>query len=648
MIELRKVTKIYRMGKVELVALRNISFPIEDGEFLAIMGPSGSGKSTLLNILGLLDVPTEGEYLIDGQLVSELSETQLAQIRNAKVGFVFQNYNLLPRLTALANVELPLIYSGNYQRRREKALNALAAVNLRERANHRPIELSGGEQQRVAIARALVNEPSIILADEPTGNLDSKSGEEIMKILAELNQKNGITIVTVTHDNYVASYAQRIIRLKDGEIVEDKRNGRRGEMGRKLPHERKVKKRRLNGAEVAESVRMAIASILVNKLRSFLTMLGIIVGVAAVITMIAIGQGAGAQISKRIKEMGSNLVTVNQFRRLVGSGSFTPLSFADASAIMEKCPSARRVSASFRRNAPVVYGNMNANTEINCVTPNFFEVRNFPVASGLFFSEEDNRLMRRVCVLGKTVVKKLFGEEDPIGEYVKIRRQPFQVIGVMSEKGSSGFRDEDDVIFIPLRTGQKRLFGLERDQVSEISIEAKSEKLVDSLIKEVTGLLRERHKIRSGQEDDFNVRSQAEILSTVQETSRTFTILLAGIAIVSLIVGGIGIMNIMFVSVTERTREIGIRKAIGAQPIDILGQFLIEAVIISLCGGIIGIILGIGASRLTSQLANWATVITPTSVFLAFFFAFAVGFFFGVYPAAKASRLNPIEALRYE
>jgi len=650
MIELRNITKIYQMGKVRFAALKNISFQVEDGEFIAIMGPSGSGKSTLLNILGCLDVPTKGEYLIDGVKVSEFNDSQLAQIRNRKIGFVFQNYNLLPRLTALSNVLLPLIYSGNHKKRKETALNALRAVNLVHRADHRPSELSGGEQQRVAIARALSNEPAIILADEPTGNLDSKAGKEIMTILTELNKK-GITIIMVTHDNTVAASARRIIRLKDGEIIEDQKTSDQlpaSEPGIASSTRQEKKGRKFSIVEVKENITMAVSSIFANKLRSFLTMLGIIVGVAAVITMIALGQGASNQITQRIKQMGANLVMVNQFRRMVGGGSFTPLSYADARAIAEECPSVARVDASFRRNAQVVFGNLNVNTEINGVTPNFPMIRNFPVERGSFFTEEDNKLMRRVCVLGKTVVKKLFGETDPIGQYLKIRRTVFQVIGIMSEKGSSGFRDEDDVIFVPLRTAQKRLFGLDRDQVSEINVEAKSEKLVDKATTEVTNLLRARHKIRPGQEDDFNVRSQAEILSTVQETSKTFTLLLAGIAIVSLIVGGIGIMNIMFVSVTERTREIGIRKAIGAQRIDILGQFLIEAVILSLSGGIIGIILGIGASKLTSQFAGWSTVITPGSIFLSFLFAFTVGFFFGVYPARKASLLNPIDALRYE
>ncbi len=647
MIELRNVSKIYRMGNLDLVALRDVSFRVDDGEFIAIMGPSGSGKSTLLNILGCLDVPTKGEYLIDGLKVSEFSDSQLAAIRNEKIGFVFQNYNLLPRLTALANVELPLIYAGIQGRRKEMALNAIRAVGLEERAHHHPSELSGGEQQRVAIARALANSPSIILADEPTGNLDSKSGGEIMSILTLLNQR-GITIIMVTHDRTVAAYAKRIIRLKDGEIIEDQKVSSQSACGVSLmPAHKEKKGRKFTMAEVKESINMALSSIFANKLRSFLTMLGIIVGVAAVITMIAIGQGVSAQVTQRIKQMGANLVMVNQFRRMVGSGSVTPLSYADAKAIAKECPSVVRVDATYRRNAQVVYSNMNVNTEINGATSNYPLIRNFPVERGSFFTEEDNKLMRRVAVLGKTVVEKLFGEQDPIGQYIKIRRNIFQVIGVMSRKGSSGFRDEDNVVFVPLRTAQKRLFGLERDQVSEINVEAK-EGLIDQAITEIRNLLRERHKIREGEEEDFNLRSQAEILSTVQETSRTFTLLLAGIAIVSLIVGGIGIMNIMFVSVTERTREIGIRKAIGAQRIDILAQFLIEAIIISLCGGIIGIILGFGASKLTSHFAGWATVVTPGSILLSFSFASAVGFFFGVYPARKASLLNPIEALRYE
>jgi macrolide transport system ATP-binding/permease protein len=652
MIELRNCNKTYKMGEIYVPALKDASLKIEDGEFIAVMGPSGSGKSTLLNVLGCLDVLTSGQYLIDGIDISEFSDSQLAQIRNEKIGFIFQSYNLLSRLNALSNVELALIYSGDHNDRRKKAINSLRMVNLEERAKHRPKELSGGEQQRVAIARALANEPSIILADEPTGNLDSKSGKEIMSILTELHNK-GITIIMVTHDNSVAASAQRIIRLKDGEIIEDQRKIEiEGRTQNKSLTQNIKKKRRFTIAEIRESAIMSVSSIFSNKLRSFLTMLGIIVGVAAVIAMIAIGQGASVQITQRIKQMGANLLMVRPGAAEFGgvrsaAGSRTSLTYDDAQAIASDAQFVDKVDANFSRNGQVVYGNKNTNTTINGVTSNFREVRNFPVDRGTFITEDDNIFMRRVAVLGKTVVTNLFGNEDPIGQYIKINRIIFQVIGVMSTKGSTGgFRDEDDVIFIPLKTAQKRLFGV--DYVSTINIEAKSQDVMDKATSEITDLLRDKHNIRQGQDDDFNIRSQAEILTTVQDTSKTFTILLASIAIISLLVGGIGIMNIMFVSVTERTREIGIRKAIGAQKWDILGQFLIESVIVSLSGGLIGIVIGILASKLTSQFAGWPTVITPVAVVLSFSFAVIVGLTFGFYPARKAALLNPIDALRYE
>jgi len=651
MIELKNCNKIYRLGEIDVAALKNASLKIEDGEFVAIMGPSGSGKSTLLNVIGCLDILTSGQYLIDGTDISQFSDSQLAQLRNEKLGFVFQSYNLLPRLNAVSNVELALIYSGDHNDRRVKAFNSLKLVNLEARAKHRPKELSGGEQQRVAIARALANEPSIILADEPTGNLDSKSGQEIMSILTELHKK-GITIIMVTHDNSVASYAHRIIRLKDGEIVEDQKTSEHIDTENISVRVNNKKKRKFTVAEMKESVVMAVSSILSNKLRSFLTMLGIIVGVGAVITMIAIGQGASAQITTRISQMGANLLQIRPGSFQQGgirsaAGSRTSLKYEDALAIASQTQYVNKVDADFSRNGQVVYGAQNTNTQINGVTPNFPGIRNFPVGTGAFITDDDNRFMRRVAVLGQTVVTNLFGNANPIGEYIKINRNIFQVIGVMSNKGSGGgFRDENDVIFVPLITAQKRLFGV--DYVSTINVEAKSQAVMDKASTEITNLLRERHKIRNPEDDDFNIMSQSDILSTVKETSKTFTILLAGIAIVSLLVGGIGIMNIMFVSVTERTREIGIRKAIGAQKWDILGQFLIESVIVALSGGLIGIVFGLLASKLTSQFAHWSTVITPGSVLLSFFFAFAVGLFFGFYPARKAAMLNPIDALRYE
>ncbi len=651
MIEIRELSKTYLMGRIEVPALKAVSLKIEDGEFVAIMGPSGSGKSTLMNILGCLDVPTSGRYLLDGVEVSNFSSGELADIRNEKLGFVFQTFNLLPRLSAVSNVELPLIYSGRQKNRRERALEAIRKVNLSERASHRPRELSGGQQQRVAIARALVNNPATILADEPTGNLDSKSGAEIMSILSDLNER-GITLIMVTHDEEIASYANRIIRLKDGEVVEDTRT--KGKNRDEMVHEEAIKAKETRPpfslGEVKQSLFMALAAISSNKLRSFLTMLGIIVGVACVIAMISMGQGASVDITQRISEMGTNLLMVypgaaQRGPPRAGMG-ITSLTVEDAEAISEYCNSVRRMDASFSKNAQVVYGNRNTNTSINGVTENFLEVMNFSMESGVFFSEDDNKYMRRVAVLGKTVADELFEGEDPLGEYIKIKRGNFQIIGVMEEKGSSGWRDQDDVVVIPLKTAQKRLFGA--DYVSQINVEVRTEDEMERTTEEITALLRERHRIRDGEEDDFNVRSQTEILSMVQETSKTFTMLLAGIAIVSLVVGGIGIMNIMFVSVTERTREIGIRKAIGARERDILSQFLIEAIIMSLSGGIIGIVTGILAGKVISLLGDWPTVVTTGSIVLSFCFACAIGLFFGFYPAHKAAKLNPIDALRYE
>ena len=651
MIGIRNLSKTYLMGKIEVRALKGISLKIEDGEFVAIMGPSGSGKSTLMYILGCLDVPTNGEYLLDGVEISQFSDSELADMRNEKLGFVFQTFNLLPRLTALNNVELPLIYSGIQNNRRELAVEAIRSVALEDRASHRPRELSGGQQQRVAIARALINDPSIILADEPTGNLDSKSGEEIISILTNLNEK-GITLIIVTHDEEIASHAKRIIRLKDGKLVEDKRT--QTAVADETSHYKRSEKHQGRAAfsfgEIKENLVMALAAIFSNKLRSFLTMLGIIVGVGCVIAMISMGQGAGAQITQRISQMGTNLLMVYPGSGQRGApragGSITSLTSEDAQAIAENCQSVNKIDASFSRNSQVVYRNKNTNTSVKGVTPNFPEMMNFPVAEGTFFTTEDNKYIRRVALLGKTVAQELFGGEDPIGEYIKVKRGSFQVIGIMSEKGSSGWRDEDNIVLIPLKTAQKRLFGV--DYVSQINVEVKSQDEMGKTTSEITSLLRKRHRIREGDENDFNVRSQTEILSMVQESTKTFTLLLAGIAIVSLIVGGIGIMNIMFVSVTERTREIGIRKAIGARERDILTQFLIEAIIMSLSGGMIGIVIGILAGKTISQFGNWPTVITMGSILLSFSFAVAIGLFFGFYPARKAARLNPIDALRYE
>ncbi|PLX20164.1 MAG: MacB family efflux pump subunit [Candidatus Muiribacterium halophilum] len=646
MIRIENVSKIYKMGDLELAALDNVSLEIKAGEFVAIMGPSGSGKSTLMNMIGFLDEPTSGNYIIDGKDTSGLSATELAGLRNNRIGFVFQSFNLLSDMSARDNVELPLIYSNN-KNRKEKAEASLKRVGLGKRVHHKPKELSGGQQQRVAIARALVNDPSIIMADEPTGALDTQTGEEIMQLLVDLN-KSGITVIVVTHDPEVAQYASRVIMLRDGKIEKDDRNYDTNESGSFKKDDFK-KSNFLNFAEIFESLSMAFKSIISNKMRSFLTTLGIIIGVASVIAMTSIGTGASKQITDRISNMGANLLMIQpgqSNRTGVVSTSFAPLTYEDGQAVAEESNYVEAVDAQMSKRFIVIYKDKNYRTEVMGTTTSFLKVMNFNIDYGRFFTEDENIAKRRVAVIGNTILTELFEGKDPIGEYIKINNSQYQVIGVLEEKGGSGWRDQDDVIVVPLFTAQTRLIG--KDVISNLNVTITSNDIAEKAEAEITGILRKRHGLRDGDLDDFRIRSQAEILDTVSETTQSFTFLLAGIAVVSLVVGGIGIMNIMLVSVAERTREIGIRKAIGARGVDILTQFLIEAILVSVSGGILGIGFGYSIGRVVSHFAGWPTIVTMQSVLVSFFFSMAVGLFFGFYPARKASKMNPIDALRYE
>ena len=660
MIIIENIHKSYQMGNYKVQAINGMSLQIQKGEFVAIMGPSGSGKSTLMHILGCLDKPDNGKYLFNNIDINEMNDNQLAYIRNKYIGFVFQNFSLLSRVNAFKNVELPMIY-GNVAERKDRINNILNSVNLSTRVNHNPNELSGGQQQRVAIARALVNNPHILLADEPTGNLDTQSGKEIMEIIKDLNQK-GLTIALVTHDHNISTYAKRIIHVSDGKIESDeiRKNIMVANMqgvnsnDDKLKLKRKPKENIFNFTEILDSVKMAVSGLLINKLRSFLAMLGVIIGVSAVIAMISIGQGASKDITSRIESMGSNVLTLFPARaRGPGSrvssamGGSVSLKLEDAAAIKKEVESVKNVAPVANKNAQVVYGSKNTNTSIYGTHPEFLEVRNFKVAEGEFFSAKEINSRLKIAVLGKTVVEALFEEdEDPIGKNIKIDRLRFKVIGVLAEKGAGGWRDEDDKIIIPLSTAQKRLFG--NDKLNSIYIQVKEEKLMNFALEEVTSLLRKRHKLREGEEDDFMIRSQAELLEAVKSTSRTFSMLLAGIASVSLLVGGIGIMNIMLVSVTERTREIGVRKAIGAKYRDILTQFMVEAIVICVIGGLFGIITGIFSSKIMSMIGKWSTLISLLSIIISFSFALTIGLIFGLYPAMNAAKMNPIDALRYE
>lgn len=653
MIELKNISRTYPMGQEGVQALRDVSLTITEGEFIAIMGPSGSGKSTLLHVLGFLDKPDSGAYLLGGKDISRMEGDELSVIRNRVAGFVFQQFHLLRRNTALENVELPLIYAGK-RADRPRALDRIRDVGLAARASHKPNELSGGEQQRIAIARALVNDPPIIFADEPTGNLDTKSEEEIIRILKELNQK-GKTIIMVTHEREVAEHAQRIIYMRDGKILTDEKK-QPGSAQDKISTQSffneifSEKNRMVKGADWQDHLREALRSIFSNKLRSALSMLGILIGVAAVIAMLALGEGAKESISKRLASLGSNLLTVrpgsSQMRGVsMEAGTSTRFTIQDAEAFA-KLPEIAKASPSVRGRAQAVYADKNWNTQIQGVGVDYEAMRAAQPTLGRFFTEEELRSRERVALLGTTTARELYGTNNPLGTSLKINKIYFKVIGVLPEKGSSGFNDDDDVVVIPVTTAMYRLLG--KQYVDSIDVEVKDPSLMAGAEESIRKSVIKRQRLSKQNEDSFQIRNMAQIQETLASTTQTMTLLLGSIAAISLVVGGIGIMNIMLVSVTERTKEIGLRKAIGARRSDIIKQFLIESVVMTLTGGVIGVCLGIAVAVSFSHFAGWATKISSFSVILATVFSVGVGLVFGLWPARQASDLDPIRALRFE
>lgn len=663
MIELKDINKSYRMGESLVHALRGVSLQIQEGEFVAIMGPSGSGKSTLMHILGLLDIPTSGSFQLHGQEVSKLSEDDLAVLRREEIGFIFQQFNLLPRLSAAENVSLPLLYTENHFDL-ERATELLRTVGLESRAGHRPNELSGGQQQRVAIARSLMNRPKIIFADEPTGNLDSVSEREILKTLEDLNAQ-GITIILVTHEEEIGRKARRLIRMRDGLIQSDERHEVLSTsipqtstttlpslpVGTPVISAPKVKGL-LRWLEFIEHLRQGYRTLLANKVRTALSMLGILIGVAAVVAMLAVGRGASRAIEAQLTSLGSNLLVLRSGGIRVGgiaqdAGSMARLTPDDATAIANQVPQVKETGPSVSGRAQITYLNKNWSTQVQGTLPSYARIRASQPEMGRFFSEEENRSRARVVVIGTTLVRELFGTQNPLGEFIKINKISFQVVGVLPEKGSNGFRDQDDTLVIPLATAMYRLLG--KTTVDSIDIEVRDASQLERVQSEVETLMMRRHRIPPSQQDTaFQIRNMAELQSALSESSKTFSVLLASIAAISLLVGGIGIMNIMLVSVTERTREIGLRKAIGARRADILLQFLAESIVVSVVGGLAGIALGMGSTSILSLTTGWATSVSLDSILLAFLFSSFIGIFFGIYPARRASLLHPIEALRHD
>ena len=654
MIELKNVSKTYQMGRVSVHALVDISLKIEEGEYVAIIGPSGSGKSTLLHVIGCLDRPDAGSYRIGGRELTKLTDDQLAVLRNRTMGFVFQQFHLLSYANALENVELPLIYAGQ-RHLKERACTRLGEVGLSERAAHRPMEMSGGEQQRVAIARSLVNEPPIILADEPTGNLDSKSEQEVIAILDSLNRQ-GKTIVMVTHEPEIARRARRTISMRDGRIISDERGVPEGSESRTSQPAGQFQNLMASAhasvgkAEFGDHIRQALRAISTHKMRSSLSMLGILIGVGAVIAMLALGRGAKQSIEQRLASMGSNLLMVRGgSHRLHGvaleTGTVTRLTFKDVESIA-RLPNISGVAASVSGRGQVVYGNKNWNTQVEGTGTEYEQVRSASPTMGRFFTQEELRKREKMALMGTTVVRQLFGDVSPVGATIKINRVNFQVIGVLSEKGAFGPMDQDDTILIPITTAMYRLLG--KDYLDSIYAEVVDTLRMDDSEKEVKDIIIKNHRLPKDNQDSFEIRNMADIKNALETTTQTMTWLLGSIAAISLLVGGIGIMNIMLVSVTERTREIGLRKAIGARGVDIMIQFLIESAVMTFSGGLAGIALGVGASALMANLAGWAVRVSAFSIVLAASFSIAVGVLFGLWPAKNAAALNPIEALRYE
>jgi macrolide transport system ATP-binding/permease protein len=714
LIELQDIHKTYHIGEINIPVLRGISLSIFQGDFVALMGASGSGKTTLMNILGCLDHPTSGSYSFDGLDVVVLSADGRAVLRNQKIGFVFQNFNLLPRTSALENVMMPLSYTTEHTSLREarrRAQELLDRVGLREHFHHEPSQLSGGQQQRVAIARSLINNPPLLFADEPTGNLDSKTSEEVLRIFQQLNEEEGVTIILVTHDQNVAEHAKRIIHIRDG-VIESERAGdqqKSGESAAPPRHEHPAAVHGRTGGAAARLRRMlgtVMNSLRRNVLRAALTTLGIVIGVAAVIAMMEIGRGSSSAIQKAISSMGANNLvilpgTASSGGVSFGAGSVMTLTPQDSDALVNEAPAVRAAAPIVRARTQVIYGGKNwVPSSIQGTTPAYLDVREWPMAEGEAFSERDVRNANKVCIIGQRLVRELFEGENPIGKELRVKNVAFKVIGVLSSKGANMMgMDQDDILLAPWTTIKYRVTGTTLGNVNQsaastaesgtsqtvntlsqiypntqmtfyparsaiqaadtplpvrfanvdqILAAARSTPEIPAAVNQITQILRERHRLQQGEPDDFNLRDLTELTKTLSSTTTMMTKLLLAVALISLVVGGVGIMNIMLVSVTERTREIGLRMAVGARGGSILQQFLVESVVLCFCGGAAGILMGRGISYLVSVLLGWPTELSVDAVLAAFLVSATVGIAFGYYPAWKASRMDPIIALRYE
>ncbi|AQQ39349.1 MULTISPECIES: MacB family efflux pump subunit [Burkholderia] len=670
LLKLAAVTRRFPAGDKDVVVLNNVNLSIDAGEIVAIVGASGSGKSTLMNILGCLDHPSEGTYTVGGRDTHMLDSDELAQLRREHFGFVFQRYHLLPHVDAVANLEMPAIYAGTPRAERHARARALLArLGLADRAHHRPGQLSGGQQQRVSIARALMNGGQVILADEPTGALDTKSGQDVIRILHELNAL-GHTIVIVTHDKAVARHARRIIEISDGEIVADRPNRHYAEALAEVgigaadvaetaaetasspaPHDApppadtdpgpRAPRFAAGTGRFAEACRMAWIALVSHRLRTLLTMLGIIIGITSVVSIVAVGEGAKRYMLEEIGSIGTNTISLYPGADWGDSRADTiqTLVPADVVALAEQ-PYVDSATPETSRTLLLRFRNVNVNALVSGVGERYFQARGMRFALGVAFDDDAVRRQAQVAVIDQNTRRKLFGAtRNPVGEVILVDNVPCVVIGVTADKKSAFGSVKSLNVWVPYTTASGRLFG--QRYLDSITVRVRDGQPSAAAEKSLEKLMIQRH----GRKDFFTYNMDS-VVKTVEKTGQSLTLLLSLIAVISLVVGGIGVMNIMLVSVTERTREIGIRMAVGARQSDILQQFLVEAVLVCLLGGTIGIALSFGLGALFSMfVAQWKMVFSAGAIVTAFVCSTLTGVIFGFMPARNASRLDPIDAL---
>ena len=652
LLEVSNLIREFPAGESTIQILKSINLKIYAGELVAIVGQSGSGKSTLMNILGCLDKPTSGSYKVKGRETRELEPDELAQLRREYFGFIFQRYHLLGDLNAAGNVEVPAIYAGmDPTVRQQRSHEILTDLGLGEKTHNRPNQLSGGQQQRVSIARALMNGGDVILADEPTGALDKNSGVEVMRILRELNAK-GHTIIIVTHDMNVAKNATRIIEISDGNIIADKPNVPEHDdvidivEADDIAPQKKSSKWRSTFDRFGEAFRMALLAMNAHRMRTFLTMLGIIIGIASVVSVVALGNGSQKQILQNISSLGTNTITVFQGRGFGDNSKtaqFKTLVPADADALAEQ-PYVEAVSPSVNTSLTTRYKDTEATATINGVSEDFFTVKGMTFKAGQSFDKHSVTTRAQDVVIDSNTQKTFFSDgTDPLGQVILLGSVPSRIIGVIdAQQGMMGNSDSLNV-YLPYSTVMSRMLG--QANVRSIIVRVKDTYPSAAAENAILNLLEQRHAAQ-----DVFTQNSDSIRETIEQTTQTMTLLVSAIAVISLIVGGIGVMNIMLVSVTERTQEIGVRMAVGARQSDILQQFLIEAILVCILGGILGVLLSLGIGQVISQVAKgtFQMAYSSTSIIAAFVCSTLIGVVFGFIPARNAARLDPVDALSRE